>query len=82
MPLNEADIREVVRHTVPEVLSAYGVDVADPQAAQADMAYIRRRREFDEKFTFRTRLILVTVMVSSAVTGLVYLIRQTFTGGV
>ena len=79
--MNENDIAEIVRHTVPEVLRAYGVDVTDPQAAQADMVYLRRRREFEEKFTFRTRLIAVTILFSSAVTGVLYLVKQTFTPG-
>lgn len=81
MPMNENDIREVVRHTVPEVLSAYGVDVTDPQEAQADMAYLRRRRQFDEKFTVRARLTMVTILVSSAITGLFYLLKETFNIG-
>ena len=79
--MNENDIREVVRHTVPEVLSAYGVDVTDPQAAQADMAYVRRRRLFEEKFTVRTRIAAATVLLSSSLAGIAYLIKQTFTIG-
>ncbi len=79
MPFTKADIAEVVRHTVPEVLAAYGVDVSDPQKAQADMAYLRRRRMFDERFTLRARLTVVTMLASLAITGLAYLIKQTFT---
>ncbi len=81
MALSENDIREVVRHTVPEVLSAYGVDVTDPPAAQADMAYLRRHRLFEEKFSLRSRLIVVTVLISSAVTGIVFLFKEAFKVG-
>ncbi len=79
--MNENDIREVVRHTVPEVLGAYGVDVTDPQEAQADMAYLRRRRLFEEKFTVRTRLTVITILITSAISGLAYLIKQAFNFG-
>ena len=79
MPMTENDIREVVRHTVPEVLSAYGVDVTEPHEAQADMAYLRRRRKFDEKFTLRARLTVVTVLISATISGIFYLVKETFT---
>ena len=81
MTLTEDHIREVVRHTVPEVLSAYGVDTADPREAQADMAYLRRRRLFEEKFTIRTRLVVVAVLLSSSITGIVFLFKEAFKVG-
>ena len=81
MPLNDAHIKEVVRETVPLVLALYGVDVTDPAAAQADMAYLRRRRVFEERFTLKTRLTIVAVVVSSAVTGLIFVIKETFNIG-
>ena len=81
MTLTEDHIREVVRHTVPEVLAAYGVDTAEPHEAQADMAYLRRRRQFDEKFTLRARLIVVTVLISSAITGILFLFKEAFNIG-
>lgn len=79
MPLSEAEVRNVVRHVVPEVLAAYGVDVTEPHEAQADMAYLRRRRQFDEKFTLRARLTVVTVLISATISGIFYLVKETFT---
>lgn len=79
--MNEAEVKEVVRHTVPEVLSAYGVDVTDPQEAQADMAYLRRRRIFDEKFTPRARWTLGAALITSVVSGIFYLMKEIFRTG-
>ncbi len=79
MPMTENDVKEVVRHTVREVLSNYGVDVTEPHEAQADMAWLRRRRQFDEKFTIRARLTVVTVLISATISGIFYLVKETFT---
>ncbi len=81
MTMSEADIKEIVRVTVPEVLAVYGVDAGDPPAAQADMLYLRGKRLSAEKLGLRAKMTVMAIFLSSGLGGVIYWVKGIFTTG-